>query len=201
MPVLSKLIQRERLVRAAGLVHGEVLEFGCGQAKILEHAGARISRYVGIDRNPRVLDEAKARYPDHTFMELDVERDTPSFDAEFDIVLMLAFIEHIFNQRHLFEICCKSLRSSGRLIVTTPTPFGNDVVHRLGARERCGGRSYRAQRRNYQGSIVTSLLRNSAVAAAAPRVPSSVPPKAIRTRRPSRRSWSRSAAKAGSTRA
>ena len=133
MPVLSKLIQRERLERAAKLVHGEVLEFGCGQAKILEHAGARITRYVGIDRNPRVLNEAKARYPDHTFMELDVETDTPPFDAEFDVVLMLAFIEHIFNQRHLFEICCKSLRKSGRLIVTTPTPFGNDVVHRLGA--------------------------------------------------------------------
>ena len=125
MPVLSRFVQRERLERASELVNGDVLEFGCGEAKILEYAGQRINRYVGIDRSPRILDEAKQRYPDHTFMELDVEKDTPPFDAEFDIVLMLAFIEHIFNQRHLFEICCKSLRSSGRLIVTTPTPFGN----------------------------------------------------------------------------
>ena len=133
MPVLSRFIQRERLERASELVNGDVLEFGCGEAKILEYAGQRINRYVGIDRSPRILDEAKQRYPDHTFMELDVEKDTPPFDAEFDVVLMLAFVEHIFNQRHLFEICCKSLRSSGRLIVTTPTPFGNDMVHRLGA--------------------------------------------------------------------
>ena len=47
---------------------------------------------------------------------------------------MIAIIEHIWNQRFLFEQVLKNLKPSGKIVITTPTPFGNDFVHALGAK-------------------------------------------------------------------
>jgi len=46
---------------------------------------------------------------------------------------MIALIEHLFNQKFVMDEIAKSLKIGGKVIVTTPTPFGNDVVHRIGA--------------------------------------------------------------------
>jgi hypothetical protein len=52
----------------------------------------------------------------------------------FALFLRCAVIEHIFNLKHLGHGLALALRPGGRVILTTPTPFGNDVVHNLGAK-------------------------------------------------------------------
>lgn len=47
--------------------------------------------------------------------------------------MMVAVIEHIWNQKFLLDQVVNILNPSGRLIITTPSPFGNDVVHAIGA--------------------------------------------------------------------
>ncbi len=47
---------------------------------------------------------------------------------------MLAVIEHLFNLKHIgLELAC-ALRPGGILIITSPTNFGNDIIHRIGCK-------------------------------------------------------------------
>ena len=54
-------------------------------------------------------------------------------NRKFDCVLMIAVIEHLFNQKFVMEGIAQVLKPGGIILITTPTPFGNDVVHRIGA--------------------------------------------------------------------
>lgn len=47
---------------------------------------------------------------------------------------MIALIEHLFNQQHVMSQVVDALNPDGVVVMTTPTPFGNDIVHRLGGR-------------------------------------------------------------------
>lgn len=118
----------------APFIRGDVLEIGCHDAKTLGKPNPRLGRYVGTDIDDEALARARAKHPDREFVKRDIEKDVLGFRDEFDNVLMVALIEHILNQRHLLEECYAALRRGGNLVITTPTPFGNDIVHRTGAR-------------------------------------------------------------------
>ena len=47
---------------------------------------------------------------------------------------MLALIEHLFNQKHVIDEVKMALKPDGLLLITTPTPFGNDIIHSIGAK-------------------------------------------------------------------
>ena len=55
-------------------------------------------------------------------------------DGKYDTIILLAVIEHIFNLKFLFYQIVSLLAENGQIVPTTPTPFGNDVVHRLGTK-------------------------------------------------------------------
>jgi SAM-dependent methyltransferase len=134
MPLLAPLIRRQRTAMVTPWIRGDVLEIGCQDAATLEQPTSELGRYVGTDIDEVALARARERYPDREFRCCDVESDDLGFREEFDTVLLVALIEHILNQRHLLEQCKRALRPGGHVVLTTPTPFGNDVVHRLGAR-------------------------------------------------------------------
>lgn len=100
---------------------------------MLHHASRSLGRYVGIDVDERALARAREAFPDKEFIRLDIDEERFGFAEEFDTVLMVALIEHILNQGHLLRECRAALRSGGELVLTTPTTFGNDIVHRCGA--------------------------------------------------------------------
>jgi SAM-dependent methyltransferase len=118
----------------APFIRGDVLEIGCHDAATLERPNPALGRYVGTDIDEQALARARQRYPDREFVRNDIDRDPLGFDREFDVLLLVALIEHILNQRHLLEQCRAALRPGGSLVLTTPTPFGNDIVHRIGGR-------------------------------------------------------------------
>src|ERR1019366_5531922 len=105
---------------AAALPHGpagaRVLDVGCG----LTDLPGRLLSYVGCDRDPDVLRLQRSRFPFSNFFEWDFERGVaPSPLAEkgpFDVVLLLAVLEHVAEPR----TCSRSVgkRSSRPLILT-----------------------------------------------------------------------------------
>lgn len=97
---------------------------------VLRAYGHKVRSYCGIDCDSSVIESLSLEFPEHRFLTRDLETDTLSADAQFDCIVMLAFVEHIFNQKFLMTEVARALRSGGRVVLTTPMPFGNDIVHR-----------------------------------------------------------------------
>jgi SAM-dependent methyltransferase len=134
MQLLSSHIAKQRRAKVLSHVRGDVLELGCGTGGLYGECRETVGRYVGIDVSKGSVAKAQQTFPDAEFLWRNIDREELGFENEFDSILMVALIEHVFNQGFLLDQCFRALRPGGRVILTTPTPFGNDIVHRIGAR-------------------------------------------------------------------
>lgn len=135
MGLLTPYLTRARTARIAPYVCGDVLDLGCGswgKSAILDQYRSKISSYCGIEYSPDSVELLRKNYPDATFYARNLDKDSLGLDRQFDCILMVALIEHLFNQQHVMAGVADALKPGGTIVVTTPTPFGNDVVHRIG---------------------------------------------------------------------
>jgi SAM-dependent methyltransferase len=128
VPLLSKYLQRCRVRKVVRWVRGSVLDLGCGDASLLPLLAGRMERYCGVERSAELVESLGRRYPGHRFLCLDMDEDRIDTEERFDTVLMVAFIEHVYNQKRLFTEVLRHLRPDGRIVITTPTPLG-DRIH------------------------------------------------------------------------
>jgi 2-polyprenyl-3-methyl-5-hydroxy-6-metoxy-1,4-benzoquinol methylase len=112
---------------------GNVLDIGCGNASILEKYHTLINHYVGVEFGQARIAHLSTRFPEAIFISRDLDREPLALEARFDVILLIAVIEHIWNQKFLFEQIVTLLNPGGKIVITTPTPFGNDIIHPLGA--------------------------------------------------------------------
>ena len=133
MALLTKYLINARMGRIAPHIRGDVLDLGCGRAEILEKYGTKLDSYCGIEYREESVQSLRNAYPEASFFSRDLDQDRLDLGRQFDCILMVALIEHIFNQKHVMDEVAKALKPGGTIVLTTPTPFGNDVVHRLGA--------------------------------------------------------------------
>ena len=133
MALMSGYIRNQRLNAVKPYIKGDVLDIACGQANVLLHFGEKINNYTGIEFSETRVKELKSKYPTAEFFAKDLDEDDLMLSNKFDVILMIALIEHIYNQKHLFAQILKNLKPSGKIVITTPTPFGNDIIHRYGA--------------------------------------------------------------------
>ncbi len=133
MGLLSSYLTRKRTARVEPYAKGAVLDLGCGRAAVSQNCAKAIETYYGIENNAALVTELTERYPESRFFCQNLDTDSLDFEIRFDTILLVAVIEHVFNQRHLAEQLTKNLRPGGKVVITTPTPLG-DWVHRLGAR-------------------------------------------------------------------
>jgi 2-polyprenyl-3-methyl-5-hydroxy-6-metoxy-1,4-benzoquinol methylase len=108
-----------------------ILDLGCGvfrwQGRIPSGAD-----YVGVDREVCVIQHNRAHTP-YKFVLADIEQDDLSACGDqFDIVLLLATLEHFRDPRGVLDKVAQLLTADGIIILTTPHPAG-DVVLRAGA--------------------------------------------------------------------
>jgi SAM-dependent methyltransferase len=131
MGLLSKRAQAARIAKVLPWIRGSILNIGCGEAVILERLDS-VGRYCGIEHTEERVERLRHQYPQHTFLQVDLDDEPISLAETFDTILLVAFVEHIYNQKHLFTQVLERLKPDGRIVITTPTPLG-DRVHRVGA--------------------------------------------------------------------
>ncbi len=131
MNAVDRYIQRLRF-KQAGRHIGDgvrVLDVGTSDGALFEWLGPRVTRGVGVD--PKPVGPGKGS----NYVVL--ERSLPGLelDESFDVVTILAVIEHIprNDQKALAEECAGVLVPGGRLIVTTPAPAADRVLDVLRA--------------------------------------------------------------------
>ena len=123
--LLSRYFQDLRNRESVKFLHGKrVLDVGCNNGYLRTLLSKEIE-YVGIDihRLPGI---------DFTFYERSVHDDLSDL-GKFDTIFMLATIEHLENYHATIAHLVSSLSEGGRIILTTPTPFG-DSMHHWGAK-------------------------------------------------------------------
>ena len=133
MGLLSDYLRNKRTARVEPHVKGAVLDLGCGRAVVSRRCARAIDTYYGVENNAARVEEPKQCYPESRFFRRNLDTDVLDFEIRFDTILLVAVIEHVFNQRHLAEQLSNNLKPGGKVVITTPTPLG-DWVHRLGAK-------------------------------------------------------------------
>lgn len=133
MPLFTEYLRRRRYAMVQPFVRGAALDIGCGVA-VRSLALESVERYVGIDYNPALVAELQEQFPQHVFHQCDVDQEPlPLGPGRFDTVLMVAVIEHLADPSRLLDEVAGYLHPEGRLVITTPTPWG-ERLHRVGAR-------------------------------------------------------------------
>ncbi|WP_411817544.1 class I SAM-dependent methyltransferase [Hyphococcus sp. DH-69] len=133
MGILSKHLSDARLAKIKPYIQGDLLDIGCQRGQLGQLVDDQITSYTGVDISADAISAARNENPHAQFVALNIDQDPLPFREEFDTIVMSALIEHIFNLRLLGEGLSQALKPGGRIVLTTPTPFGNDVVHRIGA--------------------------------------------------------------------
>jgi SAM-dependent methyltransferase len=134
MALLSEMLKRRRNGIVGPFIEGDVLDLGCGPAYVLQHFESQIRSYTGVEFVGGHVAQLRKRFPAHRFEQRDLDAQPLALGSEYDVVVMIALIEHLFNQGHVLAEVAAHMRPGGRLVITTPTPFGNDRVHHWGAR-------------------------------------------------------------------
>ena len=124
--LLTRPLIRARLGAALGVVPpgARVLDIGCG----LTDLAARLPAYVGCDRWEDVLGENRRRHPHAGFYAWDVLASEAPAEVRaagpFEVVLMLALLEHLVDPAAALRRAAPLLAPGGRIVVTTPHPVG-----------------------------------------------------------------------------
>ena len=85
-------------VEAAKIIHGNVLELGCGWGRGVETLIENCDHYTGLDKNQPLIDQLQAAYSKHTFSTADLPHLSAFKDNTFDYVVTFQVIEHILRE-------------------------------------------------------------------------------------------------------
>jgi SAM-dependent methyltransferase len=102
---------------------GTVLDAACGTGRYAAHLAARGHRLVGVDSSPEMLDRARARVPEATFLRGDLHR-LPMIDGAVDVVVCALALVHVPSLIPVMAEFARVLRSGGHLVIS-------DVHHEL----------------------------------------------------------------------
>lgn len=92
-----------------------------------KHLARNFERVIGVDYLAEAV--AELNKEGYEFVHADVT--TLDLDVQADTVVAGELIEHIANPGQLLDACRSHLRPGGRLVLTTPNPWGIPVLRRL----------------------------------------------------------------------
>ena len=126
--VLSPWLERQRVEKAQEFIADglDVLDVGSGRAPLLDVL--RPARYVGLDILDAVVSGNRDRFPEHEFHVWDVQETSVGPLGTFDVIVMLAVLEHFPDPVRALGNLRDGLRVHGRIILTTPHPSGERVL-------------------------------------------------------------------------
>lgn len=103
-----------------------ILDVGCFQGEFLECLGGSISPSVGID--PLIKRDSLGQ---HEIFQISLDENLPFPEHTFDVVSLLAVIEHIEDKAVVAREAKRLLRSGGRVVITVPSPFVDIILEIL----------------------------------------------------------------------
>lgn len=134
-PILSVMASNRRWKAILPYLHGSVLDIGCGWTTIPNLLAAG-QLYVGVDGNPTMIDYGQKKYPQHQFYVRNFDSQPLALSETcFDTVILSAVIEHLQHPERILREIRQVLAPDGRLLITTPTPWG-DLLHHVGSKLR-----------------------------------------------------------------
>lgn len=128
MRFIDRVLQNWRARKARRWIpHGaRVLDIGCHQGEFLKSLGDNIGPSVGYDPLTTALDGRNYRLIRDLFSP-----PTPFANESFDVVVMLATLEHVRDKDPIAVECFRLLTPGGRMIITVPAHAVDGIVHLL----------------------------------------------------------------------
>ena len=101
-----------------------VLDIGCYQGEFLKLLGGKIASSVGIDP----LYQGRAESGGHQFSSLEFHEGLPFEDGSFDVIVLLATIEHMQQKTAVAREAKRLLSTGGLVIITIPSLLVDKVL-------------------------------------------------------------------------
>ncbi len=124
----SPFLESKRMKKITSIVKGgDILDYGCGNGKFCEVI--TFKTYTGVDSDNLVISDAKERYSglkNVNFYSLD---EFGFHQEQYDFIILSAVLEHFWDPIVVLKILKDRLRYHGKIIITTPTHFGNCILN------------------------------------------------------------------------
>ncbi len=104
-----------------------VLDIGCHQGEFLEMLGEKIAPSVGIDPLLQPGRDSKG----HQLLSMEFQRGLPFEDGSFDVIVLLATIEHMQQKSDVARESGRLLRKGGRVVITVPSLLVDKILSLL----------------------------------------------------------------------
>ncbi len=106
---------------------GKVLDLGCGDGRAGQELLAQGFEVYGLDADEQAIKLANERGLKASLGDL--EKPLPYLDGEFDLVLCLDTLEHIYDEAGLVQEIGRVMKAEGSAIISIPNHF--DIRNRL----------------------------------------------------------------------
>jgi len=161
-PILEPVLRRMRIRQVLPVLRGHrdcrLLDVGCGwEAKLLRAVAPHVGSAVGIDFKAPRIDDGKIRTIAMTLADT-----LPFPDAAFDVVTLLAVLEHLAHPRAMIEEIARVLKPGGQVVLTVPSTAAKPVLEFLAYRVGVVSEAeIRDHKQYYNRRLLQSLLRDS----------------------------------------
>jgi 2-polyprenyl-3-methyl-5-hydroxy-6-metoxy-1,4-benzoquinol methylase len=113
------------LIRLGEISQGKsikVLDLGCGNGYVASRIAGQGHAVTGVDVSSEGIEIARVSFPGISYQLCSVYDDDllDRVGGQFDCVVSLEVVEHLFYPKKLFEQCHRLLVARGTLIVSTP---------------------------------------------------------------------------------
>jgi 2-polyprenyl-3-methyl-5-hydroxy-6-metoxy-1,4-benzoquinol methylase len=114
-------LQRPLLEELGPLSGKALLDIGCGNGAVSASLAERGAQVVGIDLSETGIALARQEHPELKWAAMSVYDDLrSSLGREFDLVVSLEVIEHLFDPRLFLQRAFEVLKPGGLLVLSTP---------------------------------------------------------------------------------
>ena len=129
--ILDKFLRKYRIRMVKPTIEKynncRLLDVGCGwEAKLLKSIENYIEYGIGIDFKPPKLKTERLET-----VEVLLEKELPFENESFDVVTMLAVLEHLSYLEDILKEIYRVLKNDGRLIITVPSKIAKPILEFL----------------------------------------------------------------------
>jgi len=116
MAILSSFLERHRYEIISPYIQGDILDFGCGYAKITPWLNLEQS-YVGIESQEIIYQWLIKNRKGYKFYRFDLDYDVVTINQRFNTILLLAVIEHLENPSNILNQIHNLIKPKGKVLI------------------------------------------------------------------------------------